>query len=247
VFWSKKADKDALDAALRAVGKAATALIVEKVAPDHVFPPTATHFGSAPYFESGEAWPAAADGRPCDFVCQVNLDECPVRPEVPFDLFTVFFAWSLYEEGEVEETCVVRTYRGAAAEKAVVLPRPPARAGGDYKVRPCRVSLETFMTYPWTMPRDPALMAAASKFGDPETAYSESLKRLGAWHDDRSRVGGYATWVHDNTLEDDDMVLLAQIAYEPSANNCIGDAAPIFIGVSRSDPTHIEVDATQTH
>lgn len=38
------------------------------------------------------------------------------------------------------------------------------------------------------------------------------------------------------------MVLLAQIDYEPKANNCIGDAAPIYIGVSTTDPLRIETD-----
>ena len=42
------------------------------------------------------------------------------------------------------------------------------------------------------------------------------------------------------------MHLLAQIAYEPAANNCIGDAAPIFIAVSATDPNRIETDASQS-
>ena len=42
--------------------------------------------------------------------------------------------------------------------------------------------------------------------------------------------------MHDTTLGGDDMVFLAQIAHEPQAKNCIGDAAPIFIAVSTSDP-----------
>jgi hypothetical protein len=103
------------------------------------------------------------------------------------------------------------------------------------------------MTYPWWLDEIPAVRAAAEKLGDAGQACSDALKRLGAWHDIRSRVGGYANWVHDNTLEDDEFVLLAQIDYEPKANNCIGDAAPIFIAVSRHDPPRIEVDATQSH
>ncbi|MGH7139446.1 MAG: hypothetical protein ACREHD_27185 [Pirellulales bacterium] len=42
------------------------------------------------------------------------------------------------------------------------------------------------------------------------------------------------------------MVFLAQIAYEPAANNCIGDAAPIYIAVNASDPTKIDTDSWQT-
>jgi hypothetical protein len=102
------------------------------------------------------------------------------------------------------------------------------------------------MTYPSSMERFPAIAAAASQFKNPEAAYAASLKRLGFWHDFRSRVGGFPTWVQDNTLDQDDLVFLAQIDYEPKVNNCIGDAAPIYIPVSALDPTQIETDVFQS-
>ncbi len=77
-------------------------------------------------------------------------------------------------------------------------------------------------------------------------AFAASLKRLRFWHNFRSRVGGFPTWVHDNTLDQDDMVFLAQIDYEPDANNCIWDAAPIYLAVSGRDPTRIETDVFQS-
>lgn len=62
MFWFKKKDKIALDAAVRAAGKAATALVVEEAMPEgHVFPATATHFGGNPYFELGDVWPTFED------------------------------------------------------------------------------------------------------------------------------------------------------------------------------------------
>lgn len=249
MFWLKKQEKIALDAAVRAAGKPATALVVEGAASrEHVFPPTVTHFGGNPYFESEDTWPILAeDGRPYDFVCQVNLKDCPERPDVPFDLFTVFLCWALTEEGDVERGCIVRTYRDASAAKAVPITRPAPRVADDYQVRPCTVRAETFMTYPsWSMEPFPAIAAAASRFWNPDAAFRASLRRLGFWHDFRSRVGGFPTWVHDNTLEQDDLVFLAQIDYEPDANNCIGDAAPIYVAVSASDPTRIETDAFQS-
>jgi hypothetical protein len=249
MFWSKKEEKTALDAAVQAAGRAATALVVEEAAPEgHVFPATATHFGGNPYFEAGDTWPTLAeDGRPYDFVCQVNLKDCPERPDVPFDLFMVFLCWALTEEVDTERACIVRTYTDASAAKAVRLTRPAPRVAEDYQVRPCAVRTEAFMTYPsWSMKPFPAIVAAASRFRNRDGAYRASLKRLHFWNDFRSRVGGFPTWVHDNTLEYDDMVLLAQIGYEPNANNCIGDAAPIYIAVSASDPTRIETDVFQS-
>ena len=242
MFWSKKEEKAALDAVVHSAGKPATELIVEEaVSEDHVFPAAATHFGGTPYFEAGDAWPILADdGRPYDFVCQVNIQDCPERPDVPFDLFTVFLCWAATED--MDRFCVVKTYQGASASKAVTIPRPDPREATDYKVRPCTVGMGTFTTYPWSMERFPDIMTAATKFRNPSDAYEASLKRLGFRSVFRSRVGGYATWVHDNTLESDDMVLLAQIDYEPKANNCIVDAAPIYIGVSTAGPLRIETD-----
>ncbi len=51
--------------------------------------------------------------------------------------------------------------------------------------------------------------------------------------------------MHDQTF-DDDTVFLAQIDYEPKAKNCIGDAAPIHIGVSNTEPVTIETDVFQS-
>lgn len=250
MFWLRKKDQIALDAAVCAAGRAATALVVDEAVPqEHLFPATSTHFGGNPYFEMGDSWPThPEDKRPYDFVCQVNLNECPERPDVPFDLFTVFLCWALVEEVDVERACLVRTYRDASAAKAVPVPRPAPHDEEDYVVRPCSVRTEAFMTYPsWSMEHYPAIATAASKFRRPDAAFSASLKRLHYWHDFRSRVGGFPTWVHDNTLDQDDLVFLAQIDYEPKANNCIGDAAPIYIAVSAADPARIVTDVFQSH
>ena len=249
MLWLNKKDKLALDAAVQAAGKAATALVVERAVPQaHVFPATASHFGGNPYFEIGDIWPVRPkDARPHDFVCQVNLNDCPQRPDVPFDLFTVFLCWAGVEDGDVTNACVVRTYKGASVTKSVSISPPAPCVADDYRVRPCIVRREAFMTYPsWSMKRFPAVASAASKFRDPNAAFIASLKRLRFWRNFRSRVGGFPTWVHDNTLDGDDMMFLAQIAYEPLANNCIGDAAPIYIAVYASDPTRIETDTFQT-
>lgn len=249
MLWFKTKEKAELDAAVRAAGKPATALVVEdSVSADHMFPATATHFGGNPYFERGDSWPILGpEKRPYDFVCQINLKECPDRPDVSFDLFTVFFCWALVEKVDIERACLVRTYRQPSPDRSVSIARPKALDAEDYQVTPCTVRAEPgFMTYPWSMDKYPGIVEAARRFKDPEQAYCDSLKRLGFWHEFRSRVGGFPTWVHDSTLEYDDLVHLAQIDYEPKANNCIQDAGPIFIAVSKSDPTRIETDAFQS-
>jgi hypothetical protein len=254
MFWFRRKEKQALDDALVAAAKMGTALIVDRhLLEGHLFAPTTSHFGGNPYFEHGEAWPTYPDReRPYDFVCQVNLDECPVRPEVPFDLFTVFFCWASVgdEDGDRALThgCVVRTYQNASPEKAVSIARPPPSKESDYQVRPCAIRTEPLMTYPTWLPdeRFAAIASAASNFWNPRAAIASSIRRLGWWDEFQSRVGGYPTWVHDNILDQDDLIFLAQIDYEPEANNCIGDAAPIYIAVTKDDPPKIETDFWQS-
>jgi uncharacterized protein YwqG len=248
MLWFKAKEKAALDAAVRAAGKPATQLILDRQLPaDFVFPPTATHFGGNPYFESGESWPICEkNGTPYDFVCQVNLNDCPIRPEVPFDLLTIFFSWSWSAEETVgEDVCIVRTYQSVSAEKAVTIVRPPPRNADDYQVRSCSIRTETWMTYPHSLKGHPEIMATAAKFLNPQMAFNQSRKRLGYRHEYLSRIGGYPSWVHDATFEDGDF--LGQIEYEPDANNCIGDAAPIFLAVSPEDPRTVDTDCWQSH
>jgi uncharacterized protein YwqG len=249
----KNKEKADLDAALQAAAKPATGLVVaEQMPADHAFPPTATHFGGHPYFEAGETWPVHPDNqRPYDFVCQINLRDCPVRPDVPFDLFTVFLCWICVEDEDqldMEGACLVRTYRDASPARAVTVPRPDAAEPDDYRVMPCTIETETFDTYPTMLEGFPDLAAAAARVGDAQAAFESALKRLGFWNECRSRVGGYPTWVHDDTFRGEDgLIFLAQIDHEPDANNCIQDAAPIYIAVSTAEPPRVVTDVFQSH
>jgi hypothetical protein len=249
MLWFKAKEKAALDAAVRAAGKPATALILDRQMPtDFVFPPAATHFGGNPYFETGDSWPICEkNGIPYDFICQVNLNDCPIRPEVPFDLLTIFLSWSLVAEGNPEGNepeCIVRTYRSALPEKHVPINPPPSRHGDDYRVRPCSIRTETWLTYPHSFKEHPEIIAAARNFRNPVAAFLKADKRVNGRNRFHSRMGGYPSWVHDETFEDD--VFLGQIDYEPKANNCIGDAAPIFLAVSRDDRMKVETDVWQS-
>jgi uncharacterized protein YwqG len=249
VLWFKSKEKAALDAAIRAAAKPSTSLIVDRQMPaDFVFPPTSTHFGGNPYFESGDSRPICEkNGSPYDFVCQVNLHDCPIRPEVPFDLLTIFLSWSLVAEGNPEgkePECIVRTYRSAQPEKSVTINHPPSRCANDYQVRPCSIRTETRLTYPHSFKEHPEIIVAARNFRNPVAAFVKADKRVDCRDRFHSRMGGYPSWVHDATFEDDDF--LGQIDYEPKANNCIGDAAPIFLAVSRNDPMKVDTDVWQS-
>ena len=211
MFSRKKQEKETLDAAVKAAGRPATELkSVKHVLEGHVFPPTSTHFGGTPYFEGNDTWPCLdEDGRPYDFICQVNLNDCPVRPDVPFDLFSVFLCWSLLEEVDFDRTCIVRTYSDVSTDKAASVSRPVPVCADDYKVRPCAVKLEECITYPsWSVKEEPEIALAAGKFRNPDTAFADSLKRLGFLRDFRSRISGHPTWVHDNTLDGESMTFL---------------------------------------
>lgn len=248
--WFRKAKKAALDRVVAQTALPATRLVVgERVGRDHAFAPLETHFGGTPYFEEGESWPTwGKEGRPYDFLCQVNLSDCPERPDVPFDLFTVFLRWAALEEGDVlGDPCIVRTYVAPGARRSTCVARPDAIDKDDYRVRACPVRVETALTYASTLddtlPAD--VHAAAAAFRDPLRAYWASLKRLG--YTSFSRIGGHPYWVHDDALLDQAPTFLGQINYEINVNNCIGDAAPVFLATSSSDPMTVLSDLFQSH
>jgi Domain of unknown function (DUF1963) len=249
MFWSKKQEKADLDRAVAAAAVPATGLLVETATEDDLpFPTISSHFGGDPYAESGETWPTWGDeGRPYDFICQIDLRECQHCPDVPLHMITVFLCWRAIEEVDIDGACLVRAYRDPSPEKAAEIRKPDPLAEDDYRVTACSVEMATTVTYPWAIAEHPGVRAVAAKFRDPHAACVASLTRLGYWHDRFfSRVGGFPTWVSDNTLEYDDMVFLVQIAHEPCADNCIQDDGPIYIAVSAGDPTRIEADAFQS-
>jgi uncharacterized protein YwqG len=245
--WFKTDEKAALDKAVRDAARPATRLLVEGVDDGHVFAPTESHFGGSPYAEAGESWPTRGDEkRPYDFVCQINLHDCPHRPDIPVDLITVWCCWAAVEDVDVDTACIVRGYQEAAASRAVALARPASLANGEFKVTPCSVRTEEALTYPYVWEKHPAIVAAASKFKKPEDAHVDSWKRIGWYGQYFSRVGGYPSWVQDNTLEHDGYTFVAQIDYEPDANNCIQDAGPIYIAARANEPTTFVTDAFQS-
>lgn len=245
--WFNTDEKAALDRAVRDAAKPATRLIVEGVDDSHTFAATESHFGGSPYAEAGDDWPTRGDElRPYDFVCQINLRDCPHRPDIPVDLITVWFCWAAVEEVDVDTACIVRGYQKPSQSRAVALVRPAAMNDGDFKVTPCSVRTEEALTYPFVWKKHPAIVAAASKFKKPEAAYVDSWKRIGWYGQFFSRVGGYPSWVHDNTLEHDGCIFVAQIDYEPDASNCIMDAGPIYIAALADDPTIFVTDAFQS-
>jgi uncharacterized protein YwqG len=246
MFAFKKQERRKLDKAVRAAALPATKLIVSKAEANELAP-LSTHFGGAPHAEKGDTWPTwEPENHPYDFVCQINLSECPNAPAVSFDLLLVFLCWKAIEAVDVQDACLVRSYRTPSNSKAVELPRPIQLDEDDYQIAACKVRTEAAVTYPWSLDRHDAILKAATQFRNPRGAYNQALKRVGYREPFFSRVGGFPTWVHDNTLEDEDMIFVAQINYEPSAKNGIGDAAPIYIAVSASDPMIFETDVWQS-
>ena len=178
MFAKKK--KMALDEAVLRTGLPASRIIVDAPTPgDSGAPPRSSRFGGAPYFEAGDTWPVWRGDRPYDFICQINLRECPVRPDVAFDLFTVFVSWAAVDQFEDDDVCVVRTYKQADDSRYVEVARPLHHDEDDYRIRECGIHFTDSITYPWERDSDPDVEKAASAFFNPAQAYENSLNRLG--------------------------------------------------------------------
>ena len=259
-FFKASADELELEEAVRACGKAATRIEPVKLAPGETPPIDTTRFGGLPYAEVGDDWPML-HGHPCDFLAQINLNECYERPTEAYDLVTIFFNWYGLESDELLQamkpgdnlpaTCVARTYTNPSDEKAVELTRPIATSKKDYRIQACGAKLSRLVTYPTDL-RPPEQFAEISqlmpRFRDFGKAYQRCVQRLGySTRDYESFVGGYPTWVHDNTFYGSDCEFLGQIVYHPIVKNCMGDAAPLFIAFHRDEPTRFEFDPWQSH
>lgn len=270
-FWGPSKLELELDEAVRSVAKPATQFKGIPLRPGEPLSVTDTRFGGTPYAEAGDVWPTLGK-RPYDFVAQLNLHQCDDPPTSAYDLIAVFICWhalATAEEDELKQACFVRSYRNPAEAKAVAIRRPEPIDEDDFQVTACATQSHRVLTYPrpgWQL-EVPAIAAAARYHkgyqesfekswnsrgyrwrGSFNRVYEKSLKRLGFdSRDECTQIGGYPTWVHENAIVDDGTFFVAQIAYEPAANNCIGDAAPIFIAAHRSDPTRFETDPWQTH
>jgi hypothetical protein len=250
-IWGPSRIDSELDELVRMSGRVATRFDAVRPRPGEVPSITGTRFGGTPYAEPGDTWPRF-DSRPYDFVAQFALRECFEPPTAAYDLITVFVSWHALDRGQAaEHGCLIRSYRNPSHSKAVVMDRPPATSDKDFQTVPCAVEARRVLTYPspvGSFRAIPGIERAARDHKDLRKAYVKSLSRLDYdWQDPHTQVGGYPTWVHDNTLDDDELMFIAQIAHAPVAQFCIGDAAPVFIAARRSDPTRFEVDLCQSH
>lgn len=270
-FWGPSKIERELDEVVRSCAKVATRFEATPLRPGEAISVTGTRFGGIPYAEAGDTWPRLGK-RPYDFVAQLNLRQCYEPPTTAYELITVFVCWHILataEEDEWERACIVRSYQNPSEASAISIARPEPIDEDDFQVVACAVNSRQMLSYPrpgWELD-NPAIAALACKLKGYEKTfekswnrhglrwrvrfhrtYEKSLKRLGfRWRNEDTQIGGYPTWVHDNTLDGEEMFFVAQIAYEPAANNCIGDAAPIFIAAHHSDPTRFETDPWQSH
>jgi len=128
------------------------------------------------------------------------------------------------------------------------MPRPPAVEAQDYQTRECDVEASQIVTYPspvGSFKRIPEIAELVSKFKDPQKAYRRAVKRLGYREDFGTRVFGYPSWIHDNTLDDDELLFVAQIGSENSANLMFGDAGLLYIAATKTVPVRFETDLWQ--
>lgn len=244
MFWRPTKEEAELDSVVRTSAKPAIAYRVVKATSRSIHI-TETHFGGEPYAEVGDAWPAL-NGVPCDFVCQFNLADCLERPLLPFKLITVFLCWTAWEEGQTD-ACVVRAYKYPSPSKAVTLNRPTSSDEETYRTALCRAEPHTLITYPspvGTFLRTPEIARIAKGLGDPHKAYRKSLTRL-AWKSEfGTQLFGYPSWIQCDSLDDDDLIFVAQVGSETEANLMFGDAGVLFIAV-RADGGEFVTDLWQ--
>lgn len=189
--------------------------------------PFASHFGLAPLARPGEAWPSVGDS-PMFFLCQFNLTEVPVVPELLQDvaLLTLFMDMQARELGrENGQGWLIRTYSTLDDLSPLDIPM------GATMPRGFEVRYEVMEDHP--------------DYSDPELKLVPGFDRSNIHLDNigRTKIGGYASLVQSeewwwHTYTPDEMLpghpslprFCFQLGTEEKVGLCWGDDGYLYFG-----------------
>lgn len=217
-----------------------------------VTPITISHFGGRPYAELGENWPICPDCElPLTFICQVNLNEVAPNLFPGIGLFTFFFCWDCFpngDEGETEDLWVVKFYPHPESSRAMRLKATPRN---QEPVKPCSFISKSVLTAPdwegmfvWC----PEAVDEANKINsdEPWVAYDQALEELGCFNEIATQVGGYPHWLQAEDTprcpqSDAPLVLMAQIDSERKAGVTWGDGGSAYLFICPEHPGEVRL------
>lgn len=234
---------------IKPLAKTATKLTLRKARKLEELPVTGTHFGGAPYLETGEEYPICESCQtPLTFICQIDGGEGFHEKHDRIKLFTFFYCldcspWGISDEEE--EQWEVRTYDQPSLEKFA------SSASESSSVTPCLITAEKIVSYPkweeldyWAS--DVSKLCEQENEESPWEAYDSAVKELGGFDDFATTIGGYASWVQSEEILDCDVCgnrleLLAQIDSEEKAGLGWGDSGLVYLFFCKEHVSEIKL------
>ena len=192
-----------------------------------------SHFGGRPYFEKGEAWPQAKNGRHLQFIFQV-FNEPGLELPAPIQLIQFYYDF----EGEPWQTesdgWLVKIYETVDHEHQEIVAFPGTLEELPY----CEITFLKVQSLPsWEgidgYSKEASDLACVLNAKEPWQVYDHAIEKLIGKQDYQSQLAGYPMWLQgDETPKNssgEDMKLLFQIDSVEEAGLIWGDAGLIYV------------------
>ncbi|SHG04264.1 DUF1963 domain-containing protein [Pedobacter caeni] len=212
--------------------RSATKIEVKKAAKPLENTSLLSHFGGNPYFEKGEEWPEAKNGKHLDFIFQIyNNGEINLPGNIKLVQF--FYDWEAFPWDTNDDGWLVKTYTTLNTAQMVKIEKPTELEVSSY----CEVTFTTVPSLPdWEgleiYSRHASNLSCILNEDEPWGSYQNAVEKLIGEQDYRSQIGGYPNWVQGEATPlrgIEPMKLLFQIDSEEQAGLMWGDVGLIYV------------------
>lgn len=244
--------KAEVEGRLLAIARKAYLMVLSPGEPES---PLASRMAGTPYCEDGQQWPVCRCSKPLQFICQVNLDACPLVEHAPnINLIQFFYCFHCCPYDEKQQGWLIKCHSAEVARFArpdvPITPEPRGLGklltGLGFKPRilkPCLIELVEIPSLPdWEdlESEHPEIVEAIDELEDVDaTDYYSELHGKFAGHEafdvDRvSMLGGYPLWVQGGDerfcqICQTKMVFFMSISSEEKAHLMFGDGGTVYL------------------
>jgi len=192
-----------------------------------------SHFGGAPYFEKGEEWPKAKNGKHLDFIFQVFNDTDLQLPK-SIELIQFYYDWEELPWETESDGWLVKIYKKTQKENIVFIEKPNELEKSKY----CEINFKPVKSLPdWEgielHCNNAYKLSCVLDPDKPWRIYQQIVTKIIGEQEFQSQLGGYPLWVQGESTPKDSkgnpMNLLFQIDSEYDAGLMWGDVGLIYV------------------
>jgi uncharacterized protein YwqG len=183
-----------LERLLKPLIKDATRIIVETpiAMPEHSN--IKSHFGGQPYFEKGEKWPKAKNGKRLEFVFQIFNENNIALPE-NIKLIQFYYDFDENPWFAEDDGWLVKIYTRIHTENVEIIEKSKKHVNVNY----CEITYQNIKSLPDSEGiSSHTIDEEARIYGMNSYLYEEAVVKLIGETEGRSQLGGYPSWIQSN-------------------------------------------------